>query len=47
MYNLILFLLFNQTIEKEKFLLIEKDSISFLKIINEVKKQSVKQDCFP
>lgn len=46
MYNLILFLLFNQTIKKDNFLLIEKDSISFLKIINEVKKQSIKQECF-
>jgi len=41
MLNLILFLLFDQTISKEQFVLIEKDSISFSKLINQLSKSKV------
>ena len=55
MLNLMLFLLFNQTIHKEQFLLIDKDSISFSKLINQLPKPKValpvtinanQQECF-
>jgi hypothetical protein len=46
MLNLILFLLFNQSISKDQFALIEKDSISFSKLINEVKKNTKQEECF-
>ena len=38
MLNLILFLSFGQNISKEHFVLIEKDSISFSKLIEQVSK---------
>jgi len=41
MLSLILFLLFDQTISKEQFVLIEKDSISFSKLINQLPKSKV------
>jgi hypothetical protein len=46
MLNLIVFLLFNQNISKEQFILIEKDSISFSKLIDEVKKNTKQEECF-
>lgn len=46
MLNLILFLLFDQTIGKEKFVLIEKDPISFSKLIDEIKKNTKQEECF-
>jgi hypothetical protein len=46
MLNIILFLLFNQNISKDQFALIEKDSISFYKLINEVKKNTKQEECF-
>ena len=46
MLSLIFFLLFNQNINKEQFVLIEKDSISFSKLINEVKKNTKQEKCF-
>ena len=55
MLNLILFLLFDQTITKEQFVLIDKDSISFSKLINQLPKPKVslpviinanQQECF-
>jgi hypothetical protein len=41
MLSLMLFLLFDQTISKEQFVLIEKDSISFSKLINQLPKSKV------
>jgi hypothetical protein len=41
MLNLILFLLFDQTISKEQFVLIEKDSISFSKLIDQLSKPKI------
>lgn len=38
MLNLMLFLLFNQNISKDQFVLIEKDSISFSKLIYQLSK---------
>lgn len=46
MLNLVIFLLFSQNINKEQFLLIEKDSISFSKLINEVKNNTKQKECF-
>ena len=46
MLNLIIFLLFSQNITKEQFVLIEKDSISFSKLIDEVKKNTKQEECF-
>jgi hypothetical protein len=46
MLNLVLFLLFNQTISKEQFILIEKDPISFYKLIDEIKKDTKQEECF-
>jgi hypothetical protein len=46
MLNLIIFLLFSQNITKEQFALIEKDSISFSKLIDEVKKNTKQEECF-
>jgi hypothetical protein len=46
MLNLVIFLLFSQNINKEQFVLIEKDSISFSKLINEVKKNTKQEECF-
>jgi hypothetical protein len=46
MLNLIVFLLFNQNISKEQFVLIEKDPISFSKLIDEVKKNKKQVVCF-
>jgi len=46
MLNLVIFLLFGQNINKEQFVLIEKDSISFSKLINEVKKNTKQEECF-
>jgi len=46
MLSLTLLLLFNQNITKEHFVLIEKDSISFSKLINEVKKNTKQEECF-
>jgi len=46
MLNLVIFLLFSQNINKEQFILIEKDSISFSKLINEVKKNTKQEECF-
>jgi hypothetical protein len=40
------FLLFNQNISKEKFVLIEKDPISFYKLIDEIKKDTKQEECF-
>jgi hypothetical protein len=45
MLNLVLFLLFNQTISKEQFVLIEKDPISFSKLIEEIKKTAKQENC--
>lgn len=45
MLNLVFFLLFNQTISKEQFILIEKDPISFSKLIEEIKKTVKQQHC--
>jgi len=42
MLNLILFLLFDQTISKEQFVLIEKNSISFSKLIDQLSKSKPK-----
>jgi len=42
MLNLIIFLLFDQTISKEHFVLIEKDSISFSKLIDQLSKPKLK-----
>lgn len=42
MLNLILFLLFDQTISKDQFALIEKDSISFSKLIDQLSKPKPK-----
>ena len=42
MLNLIIFLLFDQTISKEHFVLIEKDSISFSKLIDQLSKPKPK-----
>lgn len=39
MFNLIAFLLFNQSLNKESFLLIDKDLTSFSKPIREVTKE--------
>ena len=46
MLNLVIFLLFSQNINKEQFILIENDSISFSKLINEVKKNTKQEECF-
>jgi len=46
MLNLIFFLLFNQSISKEKFILIEKDPMSFSKLIEEIKKDKKQEQCF-
>lgn len=46
MLSLTFFLLFNQNINKEQFVLIEIDSISFSKLINEVKKNTKQKECF-
>jgi hypothetical protein len=45
MLNLMLFLLFNQSIDKDQFMLIEKDPISFSKLIYEIKKTAKKEQC--
>ena len=42
MLNLILFLLFDQNISKDQFVLIEKDSISFSKFIDQLQKPKSK-----
>lgn len=42
MLNLMLFLLFNQNISKDQFVLIEKDSISFSKLIDQLSKPKSK-----
>ena len=42
MLNLILLLLFNQSISKDQFALIEKDSISFSKLIDQLSKSKSK-----
>ena len=42
MYETIIFLLFGQTISKEHFVLIEKDSISFSKLIDQLSKPKPK-----
>lgn len=42
MLNLILFLLFDQNISKDQFVLIEKDSISFSKFIDQLQKPKPK-----
>lgn len=46
MLNLVFFLLFNQTMSKEQFILIEKDPISFSKLIDEIKKDTKQKECF-
>ena len=46
MINSMFFLLFNQNISKEKFVLIEKDPISFYKLIDEIKKDTKQEECF-
>lgn len=47
MLSIILSLILNQNISKENFLLIEKDPISFYKIVNEIKKPIKQEECFP
>jgi hypothetical protein len=46
MLSLMFFLLLNQNISKDQFSLIEKDPISFSKLINEVKKNTKQEECF-